>query len=123
MAPAAIDPRNTAPTDTAMIRISMSDLDLDDPGEPEPTDDRQDCATDDADDPDRLLEEQVHVARLQHEQHQCEGGREDAEDDGRHAALGGERLDLATQTFAVRHRLRDRVEELGEVSTDFPLDP
>src|SRR5581483_1782452 len=67
-------------------------------------------------------EQVVDVGRRRGEHEQPEPHRQQAHDDAGNAAFGGEGLDLAPQPAALHHRLGHRLEELGQVPADLPLD-
>ena len=52
----------------------------------------------------------------------AEARRQDPEHVGADATFSGERLDVTAQALALRHRLGDRHQQLGEVAADLALD-
>jgi len=60
---------------------TMSDLDVDDLAEPEPTDDRETTCGDDCCDTERFVEERLHVLGRDQEQEDARDRWQEAEDD------------------------------------------
>src|SRR4051794_17017762 len=122
---AAADTRNTATTTRAPPRIRKmvtSHLDLDDARHPEDADGQDDCCADEHQDAQRTCEQHDHVVVVRDQQVEQERRREAAEDHRRELALSGESGHLTPDVLALAHRGRDRVQQLGQVSTDLPLD-
>src|SRR5467141_1629953 len=71
---------------------------------------------------DELCEERLHELRVDEVQRDHDRDREERDEVTRVASLRGQGADLALDADALADRERDRVEDLGEVSTDLLLD-
>src|SRR6478735_3741337 len=103
-------------------RMVTSHLDLDDAGHPEDAHREDDRGADEHQDAQRTREEHDHVVVVGEQQVEQERRRETAQDHRGQLALRGEGGDLAADVLALAHGGGDRVEQLGQVSTDLPLD-
>src|SRR5689334_6487044 len=113
-------PMRTTPMSRIIEVVSMSDLDVDDLLHPEEADGHADHGDDRQDDAGARLVELPHVLGVDEEHDRAQTDRQEAEHDGAHATLGGERADVPPQPLASRHRLGDREEQLRQVATDLP---
>src|SRR3954451_1724395 len=123
--PTAADTRTTARITSAPPRIRRmvtSHLDLDDAGHPEDAHGEDDRGADEHQDAQRTREQHDHVVVVRQQQVEQERRRETAEHHRGELALRGESRDLTPDVLALAHGGRDRVQQLGQVSTDLPLD-
>src|ERR1700690_1846794 len=88
---AAHAPAMTAATASRMMRPIISDLDVDDATEPEPTDDRHDDREDQAKDSQEVVEQRLEVRRLDQPDRERQDRRDQAQHDGREPAFCCER--------------------------------
>src|SRR5690242_3214539 len=96
---AAHAPATTAATASRTMRAIISDLDVDDATEPEPADDRQHDRDHQPENSDEVVEQRLEVVGLDEPDGESEHGRDQAQDDRRHPAFGGERAELAADAF------------------------
>src|SRR4051794_39567671 len=92
-------------TSARNIVRSYLDVDLDDGLHPEEATHHEEEATAEHDATDRLVEQGLHVIRVDHEHRDTQCEREDGEHVGADAAFRRERLHVPAETLALRHRL------------------
>src|SRR4051794_32812352 len=116
----------SAPTAAAITRAIIngvtSHLDLEDLAQPDEPDEGHHATRDDRHDPERLLEQHAHVVGLDQVQDAREHDRKEPEDPPGEASFRRQRPDLQAQPLPLGHRVGHRVEQLGQVATDLPLD-
>src|SRR4051794_1192997 len=111
-----------AKTPKTPMAWSTSDLDLDDLLHPPEPDEGHEGGAAEHVLADLLLEQNRDVRPVHHVDGEADADGQQPEDDGAHPAFGGEGLDLAAQALAGRHGLGHRLQQLGQVPADLPLD-
>src|SRR6478672_618269 len=126
--------RRIAPAATAAMRIGTkvgigSDLDVDDATDEHEADEHHESAEQEEHDPGRqpedgwrVEEHRLHEVGRGDEQEPGEADGQEPDDVARQALLGRQRPDLALDPDPLANRVRDRVEDLGEVAADGVLD-
>src|ERR1700674_3480608 len=115
---AAHAPHEMAATASTTMSAIISDLDVDDTGQPEPSDDRQHRSADQTGDPQKVVHERLQVRRLDQPDRKSEQWRHQAQHDRRESTFGREGAQLAAYPFPLEHGVAHRVEQDGEVATD-----
>src|SRR3954463_8190166 len=100
------------PDTSAKSTATTSDIDLDDGLHPDEAADHHDRGATEHDLSDCLVEQRRHVVGVDDVHGEAQRDRQDREDVGADAPLSRERLDVAAQTLAVRHRLGNGHEQL-----------
>src|SRR3984893_13679900 len=87
---AAHAPAATAATARTTMRAIISNLDVDDATQPEPTNDREHDRDDQSEDPDEVVEQRLEVVGLDEPDGERENRGDEAQHDGREPTFGGE---------------------------------